>query len=164
MTFLAGERVRASELNSLGAIVARCTADKTYTSSATLADVTGMSASLEASSSYIFWGYISYVALSTTPDIKVAFTPPSGATGHWSLGSLSSASSTPGSYDAQASTSFTTAQTGGTDASVGIAARPAGFITTTNAGTMQVQAAQNTSSGTTLTVRSGSWIVFRKVA
>jgi hypothetical protein len=162
--FAAGAKLRASDLNSFVLLTGFCTADTTYTSTTTLANVTGMSVALEASAAYIFDGYVAYNAASTTPDFKMAFTIPTGATGHWMLHSLSSASSNPGNLNAAHSTSFTTAQTGGTDASFGIAALPAGYMETTDAGTVQVQAAQNTSNGTTLTVFQGSWIRFQRVA
>lgn len=163
MTFLAGEKIRASELNSYVLQVARATADLTKTNN-TLADVTGMSVSLEASATYIFDGYMAWNAASTTPDFKMAFTVPSGATGHWSLFTLATGSTVPGNLDAQHATSLTTALTGATDATLGVAARPAGFVVTTNAGTIQVQAAQNTTNATTLTVRTGSWVRFQRVA
>lgn len=163
-SFAAGEKLRASDLNSFVLLTGFATADVTFTSSATLADITGMSVSLEANAAYIFDGYVAYNAASTTPDFKMAWTPPTGATGHWMLHSLSSASSNPGNLNAAHSTSFTTAQTGGTDASFGIAALPAGYVETTNAGTMQVQCAQNTSNATTLTVFEGSWVRFQRVA
>src|SRR5688572_4182213 len=163
--FAAGAKLRASELNSFVLLTAYCTADVTFTSNTTLANITGMSVSLEASAEYIFDGYIAYRAASATPDFKMAFTIPTGATGHWMLHSLSAASAAnPGNLDAQHSTSFTTALTGGTDATLGIAALPAGYVLTTNAGTMQVQAAQNTSNAATLTVFKGSWIRFQRVA
>lgn len=163
-SFAAGEKLRASDLNSFVMLTGFATADKTYTSDANLAAVTGMSVSLEANASYIFDGYVAYNAASTTPDIKIDWTIPTGATGHWMLHSLSSASSNPGNLDARHSTSFSTAQTGGTDASFGIAALPAGYIETTNAGTIQLRAAQNTSNATTLTVFEGSWIRFQRVS
>lgn len=162
--FLAGGKLRASELNSFVLLTGRCTADTTFTSSTTLANVTGLAVALEANATYVFDGFYGFTALSTTPDAKFAFTIPTGATGHWSLHALSTGASVPGTLNAAHSTSFTTAQTAGTDGTLGVAALPHGYVVTTNSGTMQVQAAQNTSSATTLTIHEGSWIRFQRVA
>jgi hypothetical protein len=145
-TFLAGEKLRASELNSYVLITGRCTADTTWTSNTTLANVTGLSVAVEANATYIWDGYIAYVALSSTPDFKIAVTVPTGTTGHWSIHSMSTGTVLPiGDLDARHATAY-------------------GAGTTLTGGTDTIQAAQNTSSATTLTVKTGSWIRFQRVA
>lgn len=161
--FVAGQKLRPSQLNPYVIFHALCSADTTKNANTTLGDITGMSASLEASSTYIFWGYVAY-STGSTPDIKFAFSVPSGATGHWALHGVSSGSTNPGSLDATHATSFgatTLAAAGDTE---GLMVRPTGYIVTTNAGTIQMQFAQNSSDASDTTVKAGSWIAFQKVA
>lgn len=164
--FLAGQKLRAADLNDLLPLICRATADTSRTSSTTLLDATGLSVSLEASTAYLIDGYIAYDA-GETGDLKVAFTIPSGATGHWSLFGIGTG--TTGSIGdttaVRVSALTSTCAVGGSAAfSSQLVALPRGYVLTSSAGTMQMQFAQDTSSGTSTTIKSGSWLRFTKVA
>lgn len=165
----AGAKLRASDVNAALPIYMRASADTTKTSSTTLGDVTGMSLALEASSTYVLDGYIAYTA-GATGDLKVAWTVPTGTTGHWCLFGISSASTGGvGDLDARRIDAYGDAnpQTiGGSDAGSSlVACQPRLYVlTSTTSGTMQMRFAQGTSSGTSTIVRIGSWIRAVKVA
>lgn len=165
-TFLAGQKLRASELNQHVLMFGRATADLTSTSDTTLSDVTGMAVAVEASSTYVIDGWVGYTSTSATPDLKAAFTVPAAATGFWTLLGMDAADASPGDVNTAYATTLATALTAGTDATFTTqAAIIYGFITTSvTAGTIQFQAAQNTSSATAMTVKAGSWIRLQKVA
>ena len=163
MTFLAGQKVRASEVNDLIPIVVRLTADRTVTSSTTLTAATGLAAAVDADTRYALTGYLAYTA-GATGDLKVAVAAPVGAAGHWTLYAQDTAATGGiGSIVAKRATSFGTGttQTGaGSDADGGaMACLPRGFVSTSDsAGTLQVYFAQNSSSATSTVLKAGSWL------
>lgn len=151
MTFLAGQKVRASEVNDLIPIVVRLTADRTVTSSTTLTAATGLAAAVDADTRYALTGYLAYTA-GATGDLKVAVAAPVGAAGHWTLYAQDTAATSFGTG---------TTQTGaGSDADGGaMACLPRGFVSTSDsAGTLQVYFAQNSSSATSTVLKAGSWL------
>lgn len=165
----AGAKVRASVINGALPLYGRVTTDTTVTSSTTLVVATGFAIALEASSTYVCDGYMAYSA-GATGDLKVAWTVPTGATGHWCLYGLDTASTgSIGSIDARRQTAFGTGTTqaiGGSDSFSGaLACLPRLYIVTdTTAGDLGLQFAQNTSSGTSTIMRVGTWIRAVKVA
>jgi hypothetical protein len=164
--FVAGQKVRASEINQHVLLVGRCSSDLVSTSDTTLSDVTGMSVAVEASSTYIIDGFVAYTSASATPDLKAAFSVPTGATGFWTLFGMDTADTSPGDINTAYAAALTTTLVAGTDATfTQQAAAIYGFIdVSTTAGTLQFQAAQNTSSATSMTVEAGSWIRLQKVS
>lgn len=161
--FLAGQKVRASEVNDLIPVYARLTADRTATSSTTLTAATGLVVALEADTRYALTGYLAYTA-GATGDLKVALAAPTGTTGHWTLYAQDTAATAgSGSIVAKRATSFgtgTTQSAAGEDGAGGhMACLPRGFINTAaSAGSLQVHFAQNTSSATSTILRAGSWL------
>lgn len=163
--FLAGQTLTAGTLEQLVPLRARKSADQTLTpSSTTLQNVSELSVSVSASTNYDFEAVFLYDT-GTTPDIKLAFTFPAGAT--LSYG--------PGGYLATGINfeSFFTAvhrQASGTSFAVGGlgAGTVAGvhvqgtLIVSTTAGTFQVQAAQNTSNASDTIVKADSRIRLTK--
>jgi hypothetical protein len=154
----AGARLLASEINAALPIYMRASSDTTKTSSTALGDATGMTLELEASSTYVMDGYLAYTA-GATGDLKVAWTVPTGTTGHWCLYGL---------Y-ARRITAFGDANTqsiGGSDSLSGsLAALPRLYVvTSTTAGDITMRFAQNTSSGTSTIIRIGTWVRAVKVA
>ena len=115
----AGAKVRASVINGALPLYGRVTSDTTVTSSTTLVAATGFAIALEASSIYVADGYMAYTA-GATGDLKVAWTGPTGITGHWCLYGLSTASTgSIGDIDARRQTAYGTGTTqaiGGSDA------------------------------------------------
>lgn len=164
-TFLAGEKLRASELNSYVPILGRATADTTKNASTTLGDVTGLAVTLEANATYVFDGYVAYSS-GATPDIKFGWTVPSGVTGHWSLHGMGTSSSWPGNIDSQHVTSYSsTIPAGGDGTTPTLAVWPLGYLVMdTTAGTVQLRFAQNTSNASDTTVLTGSWLRFQRVS
>ncbi len=165
----AGARLLASTVNAALPIYAMATADTTKTSSTTLGDVTGMVLALEASSTYIVDGYLGYVA-GATGDIKLAWTVPSGTTGHWCCyGLVTGSTGSVGDLNALRIAAFGDANTlllGGSDSNSGLlAALPRLYVVTdTTAGSLQLRMAQNTSNATSTVVKLGSWLRAVKVA
>jgi hypothetical protein len=165
----AGARLLASEINAALPIYMRASSDTTKTSSTALGDATGMTLELEASSTYVMDGYLAYTA-GATGDLKVAWTVPTGTTGHWCLYGLSTASTASvGDLDARRITAFGDANTqsiGGSDSLSGsLAALPRLYVvTSTTAGDITMRFAQNTSSGTSTIIRIGTWVRAVKVA
>lgn len=167
--FAAGQKLRASDLELATPLMAFATSVTTRTSTTTLADATGLVIPLAADALYALEGYLAYTA-GATGDMKVAFTVPAGTTGHWALYPIATASTgSIGDLDARRQTSFgagTTQAAGGSDSFGGDLACPVlGYIDTAGtAGNLQLQVAQNTSSGTSTVIQSGSWLMVWRLA
>jgi len=165
-TFTAGQKVRASQINQHVLLFGMASADLTSTSDTTLSNVTGMAIAVEADSVYVLDGWVGYTSTSATPDLKAAFTVPASTTGFWTLFGMDTADTSPGDINTAYAAALTTTLTAGTDATfTQQSAAIYGFVDTAGtAGTIQFQAAQNTSSGTAMVVKTGSWIRLQKVA
>jgi hypothetical protein len=164
MVYAGGQKLKASDLNRAVPIVAYARVDTTRTSSTTLTDATDMAIALEADALYALEGYLAYNA-GATGDLKCAFTVPTGTTGHWGLYPIATASTgSVGDLDARRQTSFgaaTTQAAGGSDSFGSEMMCPVlGYIDTAGtAGNLQLQVAQNTSSGTSTVLKAGSWLM-----
>lgn len=165
-TFYAGQKIASEDLTNALGTLGVATSDTTKNANTTLGDATGLAVALDANSTYILDGYIAYSS-GATPDIKFAFSIPSGMTGHWTLfGQTTSATASVGSIDAHYSTSFISAiAAAGSDSfSSLMTVIPHAYLVTTNAGTLQLQFAQNTSNASNTIVKAGSWLRVLKVA
>src|SRR4051812_18590741 len=80
--FLAGQELRASDLNAAVIRTAYNAASTTKTSSTALGDATGLLLALDANTIYAWDCYLSYNA-GETGDLKLAWAGPAGAAGHW---------------------------------------------------------------------------------
>lgn len=166
MPLYAGQEVLASTVTEIMGRSAVKTSDTTVNASTTLVDATGLSLTLDADSTYILDSYIAYSS-GATPDIKFAWTIPTGMTGHWALfGQTSSATGSVGSMDMRHATSFTTALAAAGSGSFSslMVVLPRAYLVTDSAGTLQLQFAQNTSNASDTIVKTGSWIRCMKVA
>lgn len=163
-TFYAGQVPTATQLQQLSdAITGRETikiksGDQVVTSAttgATLVNDTDLSVAVAASTTYAVEAVIIYAA-GTTPDMKVAFTWPTGATMPWGLiGNTTAAAFQAVAFSAPASA--TTFSVGGTGVSNDLLLYLYGTLTVgTVAGTLQFQFAQNTADASATTVRAGS--------
>jgi hypothetical protein len=114
-------------------------------------------ASLDTGATY-GWECIIYYDSSTTADIKFAFTTPTFSFMRWSLTGLATTATTnEGSVRiATVNVSGTSSQLGGIGVGTIVSAKLEGSITTTAAGNLQLQYAQQTSDATNTTVRTGS--------
>lgn len=167
----AGRKIRASELNDAIPLFARSTADLTKTSSAALADVTGLAIAMTASTVYALDGYIAYDS-GPTGDLKLALAAPTGTTGHWALhGIATTATGSIGDLDVRRVNGFGDSNTrtlGGYDADPGLGTLMGtlrGYVVVAStAGNLQVRFAQNTSNATSSVLKAGSWIRLTKIA
>lgn len=168
-TYTAGQKVRASQLNAGQPLFGYVTSDVTVISTTALVDVTGLSVPVEASAVYAWDGHFAYNA-GATPDIKFAFTIPTGATGTWGLypliqGSTGSSGSVEGfRLDAYGDANVQGA--GGSD-SLGNAlmCNPRGvLITSTTAGTFQARFSQVNSTASNVIVKTGSWLRLTRIS
>lgn len=168
-TFYAGQRVPASQLAGALPLLGWVRSDVTKTSSTALADATGLAVTLDANSTYAIDCYLAYVA-GETGDLKVAFSAPSGATGHWALMPLAAAATgSIGSIDGTRQTGFgdsvTQVAAGSSLLSGQMLCQPHAYVVTAGTGgALQVRFAQNVSSATSTIVKAGSWLRAIKLA
>lgn len=167
MTFTAGQKLRASEINDLINAVDYVNTDLSVTSSTALAS-SDIAVALEANTTYVLDGFIAYNA-GATGDFKIALNGPTGATGSWAaMGLATSTTASVGSINGVRLDAFTDTQVlslGGSD-SLGSAlyALLRGVITTgATSGSLVLRYAQNTSNGTASILKNQSWIRAGKV-
>lgn len=174
MTFVAGQKIRASDLNAGLPLLARVASDVTTISNTSLINITGLVVALEANATYAVDGWIYYQSPSAA-DIKFNVTLPSGATctmgayGPPVTGAPFSATSPRVNYldmGVFASSGGSYLHGGDTEfASVWASLRPAGVIVTSStAGNAQFQFAQNTSTATNTIIKAGSWMRMARLA
>lgn len=172
MTFVAGQKIRAADLNAGQPLYGRVTSDVTVISTTTQVNATGLSVALEANATYALEGWVYYESTSAA-DIKFGVTGPAGyaAVISWKGPPVSGApfagtsprinyvdqgAFAPGNYTLGGDTEF---------AGVWVASEPKGFITTgSTAGTFQVIFAQATSTAVNTKVKVGSWIRVARMA
>lgn len=146
MAFTAGQKVRASDMNRGIPTIIRATADTSVVSSTALVNATGLVAPVEASAHY-WWRLLLLIDSGATPDAKVAWTVPTSASGRWGVVGQSVGVAAYGA----ANTLFL-------DGANTLAVLEGWLLTSSTAGSLQLQFAQNTSSGTTTNVRAGSML------
>lgn len=170
MVFVAGQKIRASELNATLPVFGRTTSDVSVNNTTTFADATGLSVAVEANAVYALTGFIKY-ASGATPDIKFCLIGPTGAGGNWGIhGLIQSASASTGSFEAFVLSGIGSSNQLGLGGN-GIAAGNdvwgslAGHITTgSTSGTLKLQFTQVTANASNTFVRSGSWIRIDRIA
>lgn len=175
MAFVAGQKVRAQELNDLllGVVM---TTDVTVNNNTTFTNATGLSIPLAANAKYGLDGWLHWTsnpgtsdpALTPGPDIKFRYTYPSGATGWWAgIGPHVDKAPVPGSerinYVDFGSVPLTSPLAFAGDdefvSGVYISAIPRGYIVTSStSGNLQLQFAQNVARGSNTILRAGSWL------
>lgn len=151
----------------LSAVAKRATADQSLTTNNSLTNATGMSFSIAANEEWIVQINCDFGAVLSTTGLQIGATLPAGATADFDV-NLSDIAVTLGNV---LSGTTTTPATG-----IALAAATLAGITnagaiidlwvlnSTTAGTVQFQFAQNTSSGTALTLRKGSYLIGWRVA
>jgi hypothetical protein len=161
-----------STMLDLGTIRKTLAADQTFTSTTGLGTI--LSAPLAVNETWQFDGVL-YVDGSQAADLKVRVqaTSATGATGWFGVTgnpANSNTSTTAASFNP--TNAFALAVTGGSSVTAGmlgvgtIQAIPVtGYVTTTStAGTLELQASQNTSDATVTTVHAGSWLRLTRIA
>ena len=133
----------------------RKTADEGVTSSTTLQNDNNLVINVGANEVWEFETYLMVTAGSATPDFKMAFTVPSGATLRWSASFYTSAGSAYSGVITASASAIGFPTTGTVTETVlvkGIVANGA------TAGTLQFQFAQNTSNNQAITVKQNSYM------
>lgn len=171
MSFLAGDRLAAGDLNDLVTTVAMASS-QTVNNSTTLVSASGLAFNLAASTTYLIDGYLRYTS-NPTADIKFGWTLPTSATGWWSLLGPVVSTAPIGGAERQNYTDFSSITlasalpSGGDDTSTGvidISAVPRGHIVTSFDGILQLQFAQNTANGSNTILGIGSWLRVSKLS
>jgi hypothetical protein len=173
MAFLAGQKVRASDLaaESSAVTMGYATADTTVVSSTTQVNATGVAVAVEANATYAWDAYLAYNA-NEAADIKFAWTVPAGATGHWSVLGIDHTQNIDtgrGQVSAFRTTNYGDSQAAaasGLDTEDGtMVAFARGYLVTAGtAGTFQLRFAQNSSNATASVVKAGSWVRLVRLA
>lgn len=152
----AGQRITASMLTAMQPLTVVKTADESLTNNTTLQNDDELFLSLAANATYQVDGWIQYTA-SSTGDIKVDATIPSGATMTWSMGGTGNGSLTNNDVSAfPNSTARVSEGNGGTAQTIPVRGY---VVTTTTSGTLQFRWSQSTADAVTATiVKAGSWL------
>jgi len=144
-----------------GAAKAIKTTDQSVTSSTVLVDATDLTFTVVANTNYLMSGLL-LVDTGATPDVKLGWVAPAGATMTWTIGGREVAAS--GYYT-------TTAAIGGTLSAGGIAAstigalRPEGLLKVGGTGgTFKLQFAQDVSSATACILKADSLLRLERIA
>lgn len=145
-------------------VVAYKTADESVTSSTTLQNDDDLALAVAASATYIFRGWLNYEGAAGTGDLKIGWTYPSGLTmayGH--IGETTGAAISTGSVTTTSAES-NNPNFGGNGAGTATSAYLFGMVfVSTTAGTLQLQWAQASSTGTATKMKKGSWLELRRV-
>lgn len=159
MTFAAGDKPTAAQLDDLAPRYAYKTGTETVNNTATLQNDDDLFLTVAASTRYDFELFIVYNS-GTTPDLKLGWTLPTGATNRYM-------------YQFFDGTNWVAAAGGTAVPTAGVALGgfgadlPARFKGTLNisttAGTMQIQWAQNTANASNTSILSGSELKLTKI-
>lgn len=151
----------------LSSVAKRATADQSLTSQATLQNATGMSFTIAANEEWIVQINCDFGAVLSTTGLQVGATLPAGATADFDINLsdiavtaanvLSGTTTTPATGIALAAATLVGITNAGAIIDLWV-------LNSSTAGTVQFQFAQNTSSGTALTLRKGSWLLGWRVA
>jgi hypothetical protein len=168
VAFVAGQKVRASDLNGGLPQLARVTSDVAVISTTSYVDVTGLVLPMEANSVYALDGFLKYTS-ATAADIKFVLIGPTGSGGSFGVhGVVQAATATTGDFEAFCLDGIGIANQiglGGAGVSTSAWGHLKGYITTgVNAGTLQVQFTQVTSTASNTTVKTGSNMTLTKIA
>jgi len=164
---LAGNRITAQLLDSMLPDIVIKPANETVTSSTTLQNDDDLFVSVEANAQYDVFLTVFHDSEATSGDIKFSWTGPSGATMNWGVHTptlTTTSSTTVPDTNMQVRLINEVVETGGAD-NTGTTMFASGSLTTSStAGTLQLQWAQQTSNATASTVRAGSKLHVRRVA
>lgn len=170
MAVFAGQRLLAStfdDLTDMIPFVIKKTADQLYQSDITLRNDSELTCALKANSEYIVEAWVQAVGqVSSTGDIVLAWSVPSGATGaRWTMGpAASNALSTDTNMTLVVVAHTASVQYGTTSTSTGHTVIERLRIVTTNAGTLTLQHAQAVSNANNTGARTWSHMIVQKVA
>jgi hypothetical protein len=140
------------------------TTDVSLTSNTTLASITGLSATVAASTRYRVNATLFYTA-ATAGDLKIGWTAPAAATAIYGIqGLVSSATAITGTFSPGYSTTSGNLIVGGVDATNLFCTVELTLLTSVTAGTFQLQFAQGTSSVTATVIKASSTMTVLRVS
>lgn len=152
MTLAAGDKPTAAQIEDLRGLRVYKTTAETVISSSTLQNDDELFLSVAASTTYQFLARIVYTS-GTTPDIKIGFTYPVGTTASYTLLGIASGGTTLSAFH-QTETSVSALE-----GATGTACLMTGtWTTSTTAGIIQLQWAQNTLTASNTQVLAGSFL------
>jgi hypothetical protein len=159
----AGSRLTASMLRAVAPDAAIKGGDQTVTSSTTLVNDGGLFVSVAANASYVFQVFLDYEGgTQGSSDIKYGWSVPSGTTMRYTDFHISTGgTATAGGLSLEST--VTAAGTNGSGNKRGVFMNGS-VVTAGTAGTLQLQWAQNTSSGTGTIVHAQSYLALWQVA
>lgn len=153
-----------ADLPMAALLFSRKTADTTRNNTSTLANDPHLAVTLAANATYLINMFLIYTSVTTTPDLKIAFTAPAGAAFTWApLGLDPSVTAVQGivRYPAETTSNRTVATIAGVDT----VATPTGIVRTAGtAGALTVQWSQNTQTAENTTVKTDSYLLAIRVA
>lgn len=163
-TYTIGQLVTSSDINNwfITDTQAR-SATQSVTSSTALVNDDTLSASVIASATYHVEAFLIFTGgTQGSSDLKIAWTAPAGVTMTWWVQGLNTA----GTYTVTAANVLptTTVALGTSGATVRVARIEGALVVAATAGTLQLQWAQNTSSGTATVMGIGSLLKLTRVA
>jgi hypothetical protein len=163
------EDVHTLDVIGASLIKARTTDSSTITADTTFTDDTILTFSDVPAGTYLAEAHPRWIASGNTPDIKVAFTMPSGGTilGASFLSQATTATTAVGSLDQGANAGATASgvSLGGRGATtIELHGIISGVMVLTTSGTVALQWAQNTSDAATLKVDAGSWMRLTRIS
>ncbi|GAA3374745.1 hypothetical protein [Streptomyces racemochromogenes] len=166
----AGQRITAGLLTSMLPAPIVKPSDQSVTSSTTNINDTALLSPVAANASYIVTGVLLYSARTDT-DVKIGWTGPSGSTFDWiahgqsqdGTGGLAGSGVV---VDRQSigNTSFPLGGFGAENSTFMTAPLWGRLVTSSTAGTLQLNWAQRVSNATASIMRAGSWILLTRVA
>jgi hypothetical protein len=158
----AGGRILAADIRSVAPLAVIKGADETVTSSTTLQNDDALVLPVVANGTYIFWCYLDYEGgTQGSSDIKWQWAVPASATLRYWAGYIGTTGTLHGSATITGGTSVS-AGTGGTSVLMG-AFMKGTLIVSSTAGNIQLEWAQNTSSGTGTIVHAQSELTLWRI-
>ncbi|HZO70010.1 MAG TPA: hypothetical protein VFB74_33870 [Kribbellaceae bacterium] len=164
--FVAAQIPTADQLDVLVDYFAHLTSPLTdIVSNTTLADVTGLSLDLPTGYTFRFECGLFAASASNTPDMdsKMAYSGSTSLYREWFEGPLAAITAVPNTITMLGTATTPTEVTSGVTSTESLTLIR-GHFTTTTAGTLKVQAAQNVSNATALSIKAGSYLWARIVA
>lgn len=161
----AGQRITAAMLTAMQPVVVSKPADQPLVSSTTFQDDVDLVVPLAANATYLVEGWIGYSqnVVNGSGDLKAQFTVPAGATLNLTAYGTSGASSLT-TYDVTDNPA-SSPRVLPVNLSTAMSFAPRGTVTTSStAGNLVFQWAQNTSSATALYVKALSWLKLTRIA
>lgn len=172
MAFTAGQKLRVSDLAGASTVIGGGAvfmgADVTANNTTTFTDATGLSVPVVAGATYKLSGWLRYTCTST-PDLKIQPSSPSGTSGNWSL--IGWGRDVSPAIDAGAGAAFAGADigtsltvAGDSTGTLSMVALVHGLFIVTTAGTFKLRMAQRTANASNTILRAGSWINVERMA